>query len=163
MSTVRVIDDDHAAFLQDRILIEFLPHTNTEYKDFANTLREAFDIEIEPSKFDTLWVNVSNKRVSKANALKLLEDLIFEAIHEKSENKEEDTTTEVCRSMKVMLREAKLLRKSKDTSRNIVNRDTDGLATFFRRCQDDACIADMDITRENRFLILYKRISQFYP
>lgn len=120
MSDVRVIDDNAAAFRQDRILIEFLPHTNSEYNDFANTLREAFDVVIKPSKFNDLWVDSSNKQVLKSNALALLEETIFEVIHEQSDNKEKATTTEVCRRMKDVLRDAKLSCKRKDNGRLIL-------------------------------------------
>ena len=46
MSNVRVLEDEADPFRQDRILMEFLPHTNKEYEDFGNSLQEAYDIEV---------------------------------------------------------------------------------------------------------------------
>ena len=93
----------------------------------------------------------------------LLEDLIFDAVHAQSANNEEPKNGALGRKIKDILKDGKILRKSKENGRTIVIRDTNDFANFFRRCQNDAYIADMDITNENSYLILYKRTSQLYP
>ena len=33
----------------------------------------------------------------------------------------------------------------------------------FTKCQDDANIADMEITRENKYFVLYKKTNGMFP
>ena len=46
MSEARDLEDSAGAFRQNRILVEFLPHTNSDYSDFSKTLQEANDIVV---------------------------------------------------------------------------------------------------------------------
>ena len=163
MPDIRILADNAGGFRQDNILIEFLSHTNPNFKAFPEIFLENYDVVVKGQRFDNMWVDSNNKRVVKTGAFNILNEKIFEIVKAQSENKGETNGTKVIRDMKTLLKNAKLLRKRESDDRFIIICDTVDLADFFLKCQYDACIADMDITRENQCLILYKRTSGMYP
>ena len=163
-ASIRTVFESSAGGLkQDRILVEFADHSNPKFKHFSETLQSAYDICIEKADFDALWVNPDGKRNLLHNALALLEEKIAAVVKKQSVNKDSENSTNVGRNILTLLRVGKLYRKRKDNGSLVLVRDTNDLATFFTKCQDDASIADMDITRENRYLLLYKKTNGMFP
>ena len=104
-----------------------------------------------------------NKRSLKHNASSLLEDKIKGVVKGQSANSTADGGTNVIRNMGERLRDGKLWRKRADNGILVKVRDTWDLASFFTKCQDNANIADMEITCENRYFVLYKKTNGMFP
>ena len=51
----------------------------------------------------------------------------------------------------------------KSCDANVKILGTQDLAFFFKKCQDDAFIHDLDITRDNKYFVVYKKTNGMFP
>ena len=78
-TNVEVLASGVGALRQDRILMEFVDHTNSKFLPFSETLQSTYNVCVKQVDFDKLWVDTTDKRSLKHNALSLLEEKILDA------------------------------------------------------------------------------------
>ena len=123
-----------------------------------------YNFTMNGQEFDALWNDDAVKKDLVDDAFTLVNDFVFDAIHQISDHRGQRSDQSDAVRIKDPLNEAKLYWQRKDllgTFELIEN--TAQLVVHFRKVQDDQKVADMVVSEDNKYFVLYLQSSVLYP
>ena len=156
--------DTNAVKQLSGIKFRWTKHTKPKYQWWSTEMNIRYNFSMTGRKFNNLWDNPNDKTDLKDDAFDLINTFIWEEIHSISDHKGQRSTHESVARIKDRLDEAKLYWARKDQPGMVeLISTTEQLAVQFGKMQDDNKVADMIVSEDNEYFVLYLKSGVLYP